>query len=94
MNKLVIAGLSLTLLSACSGMRTTDASFSTHAENFNFLYLQIPGGDTQERALKLMPEGAKIETIISTPHDNTSLIGVMTRLFGMEYTTISGQVDK
>lgn len=81
-------------LCACSGMRTTDTSFSTHAENFNFLYLQIPGGDTHERALAMLPEGAKIDTFYSTPHDNTSLLGVISRIIGIEHTTITGRIEK
>ena len=94
MKTILISALALGLLSGCSGMRTTDTTFSTHAENFNFLYLQIPGGDTHERALALIPEGAEIDTLISTPHDNTSLLGIFSRIIGIEYTTINGQIKK
>ncbi len=92
MKKLLIASLAAVLLSGCSGMRTTDNTFSTHAENFNFLYMQFPGGDTQERAMELLPENAVIDTLISTPHDNTSLIGVFSRIIGVEYTSVNGQI--
>ncbi len=88
------ATLAMTLLSGCSGMRTTDTTFSTHAENFNILYMQFPGGDTQERAMELLPDGAKIDTLYSTPHDNTSFFGVLSRIIGFEHTTINGQIEK
>ena len=92
--KLLTLTLSVLLLSGCSGMRTTDTTFSTHAENFNLLYMQFPGGDTQERAMELLPEGAKIDTLYSTPHDNTSLLGIISRIIGIEHTTINGQIEK
>lgn len=94
MNSIVIPILAISLLSGCSGMRTTESTFSTHAENFNFLYIQIPGGDTQQRALELMPEGAHINTLYSTPHDNTSLFGILSRIIGVEHTTINGEIKK
>lgn len=94
MIKVIIGALALALLAGCSGMRTTDTTFSTHAENFNILYMQFPGGDTQERAMALLPEGAKIDTLYSTPHDNTSLFGVISRLIGMEHTSINGRIEK
>lgn len=94
MKSVITVAISIVLLSGCSGMRTTDTTFSAHAENFNFLYMQFPGGDTHERALALLPEGAEIKTLYSTPHDNTSFFGVMLRLFGMEHTTIHGTIEK
>ena len=94
MKKILISALAAALLSGCSGMRTTETTFSTHAENFNLLYMQFPGGDTQERAMALLPEGAKIDTLYSTPHDNTSFFGVVSRLIGMEHTTINGRIEK
>lgn len=63
-----------------------------HAENFNFLFLQIPGGDSQERAMALMPEQAHIDTLISTPDDMTSFLGVLNRIIGIDYTTINGRI--
>ena len=91
---LMITTITITLLTGCSGMRTTDRSFSVHAENFNILYLQFPGGDTQERALDMLPEGAIIDTFYSTPHDNTSFFGVLSRIIGMEHTTITGRLEQ
>jgi hypothetical protein len=64
-----------------------------HAENFNFLFLQIPGGDSQERAMALMPKRAKIDTLISTPDDMTSFLGVLNRIIGLDYTTINGRIS-
>jgi len=86
--------ISMSLLAGCSGMRTTDRSFSVHAENFNLLYMQFPGGDTHERALDMLPQGAVIDTFYSTPHDNTSFFGVLSRIIGMEHTTITGRLEK
>jgi len=94
MKSILITALTLGLLSGCSGVRTTNSTFSAHAENFNFLYMQIPGGDTQERALELLPEGAQIDTLYSTPHDNTSFFGIFSRIIGVEHTTVNGQIKK
>lgn len=84
--------LTLCFLAGCSGLRTTDQTFMAHAENFNFLFLQIPGGDSQERAMALMPERAQIDTLISTPDDMTSFLGVLNRIIGIDYTTINGRI--
>lgn len=81
-------------LAACSGLRTTDGAFSAHAENFNILFLQLPGGDTQKRALELVPEKSQIITVNSSPTDVTSLIGFITRLIGADFTFISGTLKK
>jgi len=85
--------LSVLLINGCSGLRTTDSTFMAHAENFNFMFLQIPGGDSQERAMALMPEGAEIDTLISTPDDMTSFLGVLNRIIGLDYTTINGRIN-
>lgn len=79
-------------VSGCSGVRTTEESFMSHAENVNFLFMQIPGGDTQERAMQLMPDGADITTMISSPTDTTSAAGFINRLFGLDVTTINGTI--
>ena len=81
-------------LAACSGLRTTDGAFSAHAENFNILFLQLPGGDTQKRALELVPEKSQIITVNSSPTDVTTLIGFITRLIGADFTFISGTLKK
>lgn len=92
MKKIVLCTITLGLLAGCSGLRTTDTTFMAHAENFNFLFLQIPGGDSQERAMALMPQDAQIDTLISTPDDMTSLLGVLNRIIGLDYTTINGRM--
>jgi hypothetical protein len=81
-------------LTACAGLRTTDEAYSAHAENFNILFLQIPGGDTQKRAMELVPEGSEIKNIDSSPKDLTSLIGFLNRIFGFDFTFISGTTKK
>ncbi|GAA6136070.1 hypothetical protein NBRC116188_28600 [Oceaniserpentilla sp. 4NH20-0058] len=63
-----------------------------HAENFNLLFMQIPGGDSQQRAMALVPEHAQIDTLISSPNDTTSFIGVLNRIIGIDYTTINGRI--
>ena len=94
MKKLIFSALTSALLSGCSGLRTTDETFSSHAENFNLLFMQFPGGDTQERAMALVPPGATVTTLISTPNDTDSLIGVLSRLLGVDYTTVNGELKK
>ena len=94
MFKNIVLLAALINLAACSGLRTTDGAFSAHAENFNILFLQIPGGDTQKRALELVPKDSKIITVNSTPTDVTSLIGFITRLIGADFTFINGTLKK
>jgi hypothetical protein len=81
-------------LTACSGLRTTDGAFSAHAENFNILFLQIPGGDTQKRAMELVPANGRVITVNSSPTDVTSLIGFISRLIGADFTFINGAIKK
>lgn len=88
---LIIAAIIIT--TACSGLRTTDQTYMAHAENFNFLFLQIPGGDSQERAMALVPENATIDSFISTPDDTTSFLGILNRIIGIDYTTINGRIQ-
>jgi hypothetical protein len=94
MIKWILVGMALLTVSACSGVRTTDQTYSAHAENFNILFLQIPGGDTQERAMTLVPEGGDIKTIDSSPKDTSSLIGFINRLIGIDITFINGSTGK
>ena len=93
-NKLLMTLSICLLLSACSGMQVTDKTFSAHAESFNFLFLQIPMNDTQNRAMALVPVGASIETIYSTPDDLTSVFGVLSRLIGISHTTVNGLLSE
>ena len=81
-------------VSACSGMRSTDTLFSAHAENFNILFLQIPSGDNQQRAMDLVPENAEIKTIESSPEDLTSFAGVFNRILGVGSTRIDGTISQ
>lgn len=81
-------------LAACSGLRTTDDAYSAHAENFNILFLQIPGGDTQKRAMELVPAASEIKTLNSSPNDVTSVVGFLTRLLGFDITVINGTISK
>ena len=90
----IILVVALINLTACAGFRTTDQTYSAHAENFNILFFQIPGGDTQERAMKLVPEGSEITTIDSAPKDVTSLFGFINRLIGIDITFINGTLKK
>jgi len=69
MRKLALLAAQMALLGGCSGLRASEKSYSAHAENFKFLSFQIPGGDTQERALALVPEGGGIVTQSSSPID-------------------------
>ena len=94
MKKLIFSALTIALLSGCSGLRTTDETFSSHAENFNLLFMQFPGGDTQERAMALFFFLFIVRTLISTPNDTDSLIGVLSRLLGVDYTTVNGELKK
>lgn len=81
-------------LAGCAGVRTSDQTYTAHAESFNILFLQIPGGDTQKKALALVPDGAEIKTINATPKDMSSLIGVLNRILGIDITVINGTVKK
>jgi len=94
MYKKIIFFTALINLTACSGLRTTEGAFSAHAENFNILFIQIPGGDTQKRALELVPEKSQIITVNTSPTDVTSLIGFINRLIGVDFTFISGTEKK
>ena len=93
-SRVVVCALCAFALSACSGVRTTDNAYSAHAENLNILFMKIPGGDTQERAMKLVPEGAKVVSMSSTPDDLTSVFGVFNRFLGVDFTVIDGEIEK
>ena len=82
---LVLASLS----ASCSGLRETDDSFSAHAESFRIVGIAIPGEDNAA-AMALVPEGATITTVHSTPADWTSFFGVLNNILGFSVTTVSG----
>ena len=94
LKKVVFVAAMSVVMAGCSGIRTTEESFMSHAENINFLFMQIPGGDTQERAMELIPPGGKITTMLSSPTDTTSAAGFFNRLIGIDATTINGTIDK
>jgi len=91
MLKRVTAIALILTLSACAGVRTNDKTYTSHAESINVMFLQIPGGDTQKRAMELIPAGGEVVTIISPqPRDTSSFWGVMNRLLGFDVTIVSG----
>jgi hypothetical protein len=94
MHKKILFITVLFSVAACSGLRTTDDAYSAHAENFNILFLQIPGGDTQKRALALAPEGGEIKSMATAPTDLTSVIGVINRIIGIDITVVNGTTKK
>lgn len=81
------------ITSGCSSMEKNEKTFNAHAESFNILFLQIPGGNTQDRAMALVPEGAEVETIISVDSDTNSLLGVLNRILGVDYTQVNGVLE-
>jgi len=92
MKKLLVLSFLVIGLSGCSGIRQTDETFDAHAENVNVLFMQFPGGDTQERAMELAPENAEIVTIKSTVADTSSFLGVLNRIIGVDQTKIAGVI--
>ena len=89
MKKLLPLVLLAGLTASCSGLKETDSTFTAHAESFRIFGIAIPGEDNQA-ATELVPEGAEIETIRSTPADWTSVLGALNNIFGFSYTEISG----
>ena len=76
-------------LSACSGIRQTNNQFTTHAEAFRIVGIAIPHDD-QQAARELVPQGAKITDVHSTPADWTSVLGFLGNLIGFHSTSVSG----
>lgn len=77
----------------CSGMRTSESTFETHAESFRFFGYVIPEDD-QARAKQLVPAGATIVNIDSSPADWDSVIGFIGNLFWFGSTDITGNLPK
>lgn len=94
MVKKILVASALISLTACAGVRTTEETYSAHAESVNILFMQFPGEDTQKRAMALVPEGADVKTINSAPKDMTSVIGFVNRLIGVDVTVVSGTIKK
>lgn len=80
-------------LASCSGIRRTGATFTSHAESVRVFGYQLPANDHQ-RALELVPQGAKIETIHSTPADWSSVLGVLSNIIWIGQTEISGTLPQ
>ncbi len=89
MKKAIILCTLVALMSGCSGIRQTNNQFTTHAESFGLLGFTIPAND-QEVARSLVPKGATITDVYSTPADWTSLWGFFGSVFGFRTTVISG----
>ncbi|WP_295893649.1 hypothetical protein [uncultured Vibrio sp.] len=88
--KKLLCILGVMSLAGCSGITHNDDVYTAHAESFNIVGLQIPG-DTQDRAMKLVPEGATVETIRSTDSDTSSVMGIINRIIGIDYVQVGGQ---
>ncbi|MCG9753303.1 hypothetical protein L1D54_22945 [Vibrio brasiliensis] len=90
MKKLLLMAGVISSLAGCSGITHNEDVYTAHAESFNIVGLQIPG-NTQDRAMELVPEGATIETIQSTNSDTDSALGVINRILGVDYVQIGGK---
>jgi hypothetical protein len=77
------------LLSACAGIRQTNNQFTAHAECVRVIGIAIPSDD-QAAARALVPAGAKITDVHSTPADWTSFFGALCNIFSVSSTTVSG----
>lgn len=89
MKKIAALILAVSLLSGCAGMRQTNNQFTTHAECFRIVGIPIPADD-QAAARALVPKGATITDVQSTPADWNSFWGFIGNLFWFHQTTISG----
>ncbi len=78
----------LPLTASCAGARHNGTQHTVHAEAFHFLGITIPS-DENPRAWEMVPEGAEVTTVRSSPSDWTSVLGVISNLFGISYTEIS-----
>ena len=83
----------LLLAAGCSGIRTSGDAFTVHADSLNLIGFQIPSDD-YERAKALVPAGAEVNTVTSTPSDWTSFLGVLNRILGASVTEMSGKTSK
>ena len=78
---LVLCTAALIGAAGCSGVRTSDGAFVTHAESFRIIGFAIPEDD-QAAAMKLVPEGTTITNVSSTAADWTSFWGFFGNLMG------------
>ena len=81
------------ILSGYSGITHNKDVYISHAESFYIIGSQVPG-NTKDRVMELVPEGATIETIQSTNSDKTSVLGVLNRAIGIDYAQIGGINNK
>ncbi|MDN3682890.1 hypothetical protein QWZ04_21530 [Vibrio tapetis subsp. quintayensis] len=88
--KKLLCILGLISLAGCSGITHNEEVYTAHAESFNIVGLQIPG-NTQDRAMELVPEGATVETIQSTNSDTDSALGILNRIIGIDYVQVGGK---
>ncbi|MFT4539022.1 MAG: hypothetical protein ACI835_001460 [Planctomycetota bacterium] len=89
MNKRLLLSLALIpLASGCVGVRSSGDQHTVHAEAFHLLGLTIPG-DENPKAWAKVPEGAEVITVRSSPSDWTSVVGVLSNLFGFSSTEIT-----
>jgi hypothetical protein len=89
MKKIAALVFTVALLSGCAGIRQTGNQFTTHAECFRIIGIPIPADD-QAAARKLVPEGATITDVSSTPADWDSFVGFIGNLFWFHQTKVSG----
>ncbi|NRB66270.1 MAG: hypothetical protein HRU48_02710 [Vibrio sp.] len=88
--KKLLCILGVMSLAGCSGITHNDEVYTAHAESFNIVGLQIPG-NTQDRAMELVPEGATVETIQATDSDTDSVLGIINRIIGIDYVQVAGK---
>ncbi|MCF7505277.1 MULTISPECIES: hypothetical protein [Vibrio] len=87
--KKLLCVLGVISLAGCSGINHNEEVYTAHAESFNIVGFQVPG-NTQDRAMELVPEGATVDTVTSTNSDTTSVLGVINRIIGIEYVQVGG----
>ncbi len=80
---------SLVLLLGCKGMHQTGTTFTTHAESLRILGFSIPESD-HTAAAGLVPDGAIITNVSTTPKDWSSLRGILSNLLWLHSTEIGG----
>ncbi len=88
MKRSTISALALLVFaSSCAGTRSTGDKHMAHAEAFNFFGLQLPHDD-QEAAWGMVPAGADVNTVATSPRDWTSFIGALSSIIGFTATQV------
>ena len=87
-NSTIAAAALLVLATSCAGTRSSADHNMAHAEAFNFFGLQFPHND-QEAAWDLVPAGADVTTVVSSPRDWTSIVGALSSIIGFGGTQIT-----